>query len=104
MQDRYKDKYKVSSSRLENWDYGSNGLYFVTICTQDRVHYFGEIEKMNSETEIWETQNSETQSIASLLATEIGEVAFSNWLQIPTFHPYVELDEFVIMQDHLHAD
>jgi len=44
MEDRYQNKYRVSSPRLSRWDYGSHGLYFVTICTKDRVHNFGEIE------------------------------------------------------------
>jgi REP element-mobilizing transposase RayT len=76
---------------LTGWDYGSHGLYFVTICTKDRFHYFGEIEE------------DEMQSIASLQETEIGKIAHGNWLQIPQFHPYVELDEFAIMPDHIHA-
>ncbi|MFZ2881781.1 MAG: hypothetical protein WA019_01785 [Candidatus Moraniibacteriota bacterium] len=31
------------SNRLENFDYSQNGMYFVTICTKNREHYFGEI-------------------------------------------------------------
>ncbi|MDR3693085.1 transposase [Mucilaginibacter sp.] len=115
MEGKYRNKYNISSSRLSNWDYGSNGIYFVTICTKDRVHYFGEIgeignadvqsvsEAQSSETQSSETQSLETQSIASLRMTEIGEVAFNNWLNIPAFHPYVELDDFVIMPDHMHG-
>lgn len=30
-------------NRLINYDYSSNGLYFVTICTRNRVHYLSEI-------------------------------------------------------------
>ena len=91
MEGKYRNKYRVSTPRLTGWDYGSHGLYFVTICTKDRFHYFGEIEE------------DEAQSIASLQETEIGKIAHNNWLQIPQFHPYVELDEFAIMPDHIHA-
>jgi putative transposase len=28
---------------LQTWDYGSNGAYFITICTKNREHFFGEI-------------------------------------------------------------
>ena len=98
-EDKYKSKYRVSSARLNGWDYGSHGLYFVTICTKDRIPYFGEIVKnLNPAPE-----TPETQSIASLQKSEIGEVAFNNWLSIPAYHPYVELDEFVIMPDHVHG-
>ena len=31
------------SIRLKNYDYSSNGIYFITICTQDRAMLFGEI-------------------------------------------------------------
>jgi len=29
--------------RLANYDYSSNGLYFITICAKNRIHYFSEI-------------------------------------------------------------
>jgi len=31
------------SIRLKNWDYSSDGLYFITICTKNREHHFGKI-------------------------------------------------------------
>ena len=37
------NKYRIESSRLKNWDYGWKGFYFITICTGNRIHYFGEI-------------------------------------------------------------
>lgn len=93
MEEKYQNKYRVSSPRLAGWDYGSHGLYFVTICTKDRIHYFGDIEDANSR----------EASIASLRMTDIGKIVFNNWLQIPHYHSYVELDEFVIMPDHIHG-
>src|ERR1700712_3656309 len=108
MEEKYQNKYRVSSPRLTGWDYGSHGLYFVTICTKDRINYFGEIEHLDSGSQNFatrgsETQGSETQSIVSLQMTKIGEIAYANWKLIPTFHPYVELDDFVIMPDHMHG-
>ncbi len=41
--DKYKNKYRIETTRLQNWDYGSSGAYFITVCTQNRLHYFGEI-------------------------------------------------------------
>ena len=36
MNDKYKNKYRIETTRLNGWDYGENGYYFVTICTKDR--------------------------------------------------------------------
>ncbi len=100
MEDRYRNKYRISSARLAGWDYGSNGMYYVTICTKDRGRYFGEIE---SNTVSANLEDARDASIAYLRATEIGIVAFNNWQNIPAFHPFVELDDFIIMPDHIHG-
>jgi REP element-mobilizing transposase RayT len=62
--------------------------------------YFGEVEPFD----IFEPQNlSETRGIASLRMTEIGKIAHDNFEKIPLFHPYVDVDEFVVMPDHVHG-
>jgi hypothetical protein len=43
MDEKFQDKYRIPSARLQNWDYGANAAYFITICTKNRIHYFGEI-------------------------------------------------------------
>ncbi|WP_235595763.1 hypothetical protein [Mastigocoleus testarum] len=40
-QPKFKNKYRVESTRLPNRDYGANGWYFVTICTKKSIDYFG---------------------------------------------------------------
>lgn len=86
----YKNKYRVQSARLNGYDYSQNGFYFVTICTNGKICYFGDI--------IIETQN-----FASLRLTEIGEIAKQCWLEIPKHFPFVNLDEFIVMPNHLHG-
>ena len=44
MKDLFKNKYRIQSTRFQNWDYGNNAPYFITICSKNRFHYFGEIE------------------------------------------------------------
>jgi len=70
MDHRYK-QYRIPSARLQGYDYGQNGAYFVTACTKNRIHYFGQI--------IGETHNHvsgyETQNLAFLQPTKIGEIA-----------------------------
>lgn len=43
MRDLYRNKYRISSTRLPGWDYGRGGVYCVTICTQRRICWFGDI-------------------------------------------------------------
>ncbi|HRC31964.1 MAG TPA: transposase, partial [Bacteroidia bacterium] len=43
MPDKFKNKYRIPSARLQTWDYASEGFYFITICTKNRKHFFGEI-------------------------------------------------------------
>ena len=37
------DVHHRQSIRLKQYDYSSNGIYFVTICTQDRENLFGTV-------------------------------------------------------------
>ncbi|MBS9395324.1 MAG: hypothetical protein HEQ29_20095 [Dolichospermum sp. LBC05a] len=73
------------SIRLKRYDYTQQGAYFVTICTHQRNCLFGEIVdgeiKLNTN----------------------GEIARGSWLSIPRYFKNVELDEFVIMPNHLHG-
>ena len=54
-----------------------------------------DIERQNA-------QNTETQNIASL-RTVIGNIAYQFWRDIPVHFPFVELDEFVVMPNHVHG-
>jgi putative transposase len=108
MDDLFKKKYRIDSARLSGWDYGSNGLYYVTICTKDRMRYFGEIVPVpntceeNEDTKLYLSEN-EINDTAILQPTIIGEIAHANWQDIPNHFPFVELDAFVVMPNHIHA-
>lgn len=41
---KFENKYRIPSTRAQWWDYGSNAPYFITICTKNREHFFGEIK------------------------------------------------------------
>ena len=85
MQDKFQNKYRIPSARLQNWDYSSNGAYFITICTQNREHYFGEIKD------------------AAMQISTIGQLAEQYWKEIPNHFPFVELGNFVVMPNHIHG-
>ncbi|MGV8815591.1 MAG: hypothetical protein ACOH2D_15930 [Gelidibacter sp.] len=101
MAEKFRNKYRIESTRLQNWDYGNNAAYFVTICTKNRIHYFGDIV----ETQNIASLNAETQNIASLQMqlSEIGKIANQNWLSIPKHFPFVKLGNHVIMPNHVHG-
>jgi len=102
MPDKFHGKYRIPSARLQGFDFGQNGAYFITICTKDRIHNFGEIVLSAG----LETQNFaglETQNFASLRASPIGSIAGEHWRKIPEHFPFVILDEFVVMPDHVHG-
>ena len=40
--EKFQNKYRIGSKRASWHDY-NGGEYFVTICTNERQHYFGEI-------------------------------------------------------------
>ena len=82
----YKNKYRVESTRLQKWDYGWNAKYFITIVTKNHEHYFGEIDGNNK-----------------MKFTKIGKIASKFWFEIPDHFPFVILDEFVVMPNHIHG-
>lgn len=92
--DRFQNKYLIPSARLQNWDYGSNGAYFITICTKNRECYFGEI--MNNVPE--PSTNERTMQLS-----EIGKLAEQFWLEIPNHFSFIELGNFVVMPNHVHG-
>ena len=81
--DLYHNKYRIPSARATWHDY-NGGAYFVTICTRDMEHYFGEIVdgKMNM--------------------TEIGEYVQQCIKNIPQHNTYANVPAFVVMPNHVH--
>jgi putative transposase len=71
--------------RLADWDYSSEGIYFITICCWDRQSLFGKIEDNK------------------MILSDIGLIASQYWVQIPDHFPHVKLDEFVVMPNHIHG-
>lgn len=84
MTDKYKNKYRIPSVRLSSRDYGSNAAYFITICTTNHEHFFGEI--INGKMQL----------------SGPGKIANQYWMEIPKHFSLVILDEFIIMSNHIH--
>ncbi|MBN1464984.1 transposase [candidate division KSB1 bacterium] len=82
---KFKNKYRIESTRLQYWDYGWNAAYFVTICTCRRLFYFGDVR----------------DGIMGL--STIGCLAWRFWYEIPHHFPFVILDAFIVMPNHVHG-
>jgi REP element-mobilizing transposase RayT len=87
MQEIFNNKYRVPSARLQSWNYAYEGMYFITICTQNREHHFGNIQD------------------SVLVPTEIGRIAWKEWFKAIEVRPdmNIELGEFVVMPNHIHG-
>ena len=78
-------KYRSQSRRLRHWDYSTSGGYFVTICTHLRKPFLGKIE------------NDEMHLSA------LGKIVAQEWVKTAVLRESVELDEYVVMPNHLHG-
>ncbi len=77
--------HKRKSIRLSGYDYAQAGAYFVTICCQDREELLGEI--VNGE----------------MVLNEFGNMVLFSWNDLVNHVAGIELDEFVIMPNHVHG-
>ena len=85
MNNKFKGKYRIGSARRQKWDYRWDAGYFITICTQNRQHFFGEINDGKMEL-----------SYQGILADVF-------WHEIPIHSKSVLLDEFTVMPNHIHG-
>jgi len=73
------------SIRLKGYDYAQAGLYFITLCCQDRAMLFGNIQNGN------------------LLLNEYGKIAEEAWLATETIRANCRLHDYIIMPNHIHG-
>ena len=79
------EMYRRCSLRLQGFDYSRPGAYFVTICTYRRECLLGEI------------------SNGEMRLSDAGLTAQVIWGELPDHYPYITLDAFVIMPNHVHG-
>lgn len=76
--------YLRPSARAPWWDYGKNGIYFITICTRNRLPLLGNMRKND------------------MKLSSIGQLAKDFWTRLSR-EEGVHLDAFVIMPNHIHG-
>ncbi|HBG77428.1 MAG TPA: transposase [Phycisphaerales bacterium] len=81
----FQNKYRIESARLNNWDYSSNGYYYITICTYNREWLFGNIAD------------------GKMQLSAIGEIVLQGWNDSFAMRKELFCDEFIIMPNHIHG-
>lgn len=84
---KFNNTYRIESARLKHWDYAQKGVYFITICTANRTHFFGTVENQ------------------VFIPSEIGTIVEQEWIKTPNIRPdmNLELGEFAVMPNHFHG-
>ena len=82
---KYKGKYRIDSTRLPAWSYASNAGYFLTICTDGKKCFFGEVVQ------------------GKMQLSPIGEIAQKLWYEIPNHFSNCQIDSFCVMPNHIHG-
>ncbi len=117
------------SIRLKNYDYSCSGLYFITICTQNRLCLFGKIvgaaskpapgdyqeKTMKNEYPASNRTGSEhraglepaptmmdTQNV-EMQINEFGRIVEYTWFDLVNHIDNIKLHEFIVMPNHIHG-
>ncbi|MEL6494785.1 MAG: transposase [Cyanobacteria bacterium J06623_7] len=81
----YQNKYRIKSTRLPNYDYSSNGYYFITICTHKKFCYFGGVDDKQ------------------MHLSQVVRISQKHWQEIQQHFKYVFIDEYVVLPNHVHG-
>jgi REP element-mobilizing transposase RayT len=71
--------------RLPGYDYSKAGAYFITVIVYERLLLF------------WDDTEDR------VVLDETGEAVLRCWLDLPKHYPQIDLDEFVVMPNHIHG-
>ena len=85
MEDKYKNKFRIASNRLQGWNYANNGHYYITIVTSNRINFFGNIE------------NNE------MIMNDVGQIVSDVFLKSFEIRRELILGSYILMPNHLHA-
>ena len=72
--------------RLKGYDYASNGVYHVTMCTYQQTPWLSRIE----------------ESGLGVLLTSYGQIVEKAIRNIPSIYSFIQIKNYVIMPNHVH--
>jgi putative transposase len=78
-------EHRRRSVRLKGFDYARAGAYFMTVCAAGGRNLFGEVVERE------------------MRMNEMGKIAQEEWMRTGEIRPYVRLDAFVVMPNHIHG-
>ena len=79
------NRHNRQSIRLKGYDYAQAGAYYVTVCVQDRKCPFGNVND------------------GKMMSNDAGKIVNDSWRWLGDQYEYVELDEFIVMPNHIHG-
>lgn len=85
MNEKFQNRYRIQSNRWQFWNYSAPGSYFITICIEGRDEILGKVIN------------------AKMQLSEFGQIAASEFLNIPKYHKRVISDRWVVMPNHVHC-
>ncbi len=85
MSELFKNKYRIKSHRMPDWDYSGNGYYFLTLVTQNRECNLGKIVN------------------GKMILSDFGKIVDTEWNKSFEIRDELFLDEYIVMPNHLHA-
>lgn len=85
MDGKFRNKYRIQSNRMPERDYSGNGIYFITLVTQNRECNLGQINH------------------GEIILSDFGKIVRDEWLKSFEIRHELDLDEYIIMPNHLHA-
>ena len=120
------DLHHRHSIRLQNYDYANIGAYFITICCQNRINHFGNINvnanvgagsacpiaKPNSQTQtnlhiakrmVGQANPAPTVTANMVDLNEFGKIVDAEWKNLTIKYPNVNIGEYIIMPNHFHG-
>ncbi len=84
------------SQRLQSYDYSQSGFYYVTVCTEMRIHLFGEIVESDA-------NYVQSNKNAQVNLNPFGQIVLETWLDLVNHNSNVHLHQFVLMPNHAHG-
>ncbi len=79
-------------NRLKNYDYSRNGLYFITICTKDRIPYLSDIIDVGDG----------VLDVPTIKLTDYGKILNDQIIEMNAIYKKSQIIKYVIMPDHVH--
>ncbi len=81
----FRDKYRIPSARWQRWDYTRPAWYFVTVCSKEKVCFFGRVVH------------------GQVRLSAMGRIVAEEWQKTVQVRAGIELDEWQVMPNHFHG-